>query len=57
MAVTGATLDLGVAGQGMVVDRLEIIEGEWTEEEAETSNGIITLRSQGKHFIFVIQKP
>ena len=51
------TLDLGAAGQGLVVNRLEILEDEWTEEEAETSNGIITLRSPGKHFIFVIQKP
>jgi hypothetical protein len=51
------TLDLGVAGPGVEVNRLEILKGEWTKEEAAVSDGIILLHSPGKHFIIVVQKP
>jgi len=49
-------LDLGNSVPGMVVSRLEILEEEWTEVDVHENEGMITLQSPGKHFIFVVQK-
>jgi hypothetical protein len=52
------TLDLGSGRQDFEVERLQLLTGEWTGEdhEEEESGHNVTLRSPGKHFIFVIKK-
>jgi len=49
-------LDLGGSGKGMQVDRLEILNGEWTHVDTEVSDASMMLQSKGNHTIFIIQQ-
>jgi hypothetical protein len=50
-------LDVGAAGSGLEVNQLEILTGELTKLKIDEREGIIKLKSPGKHFIFIIQNP
>jgi hypothetical protein len=48
-------LDVGAAGSGLEVNQLEILTGELTKLKIDEREGIIKLKSPGKHFIFILQ--
>ncbi len=48
-------LDVGVAGSGLEINQLEILTGELTKLKIDEREGIIKLKSPGKHFIFILQ--
>jgi hypothetical protein len=50
-------LDLSEADPGMEAERLEILTGQWTHLDAEVTDGLLNLKSPGRHFLFIIQKP
>lgn len=50
-------LDVGAAGSGPEVERLEILTGQWSKIEIEKGDDTIMLQSPGKHFIFIVQNP
>ena len=49
-------LHVGKAAGSMKAKRLELLSGIWTEEELNAVQGVVRLKSPGKHFIYVLQK-
>jgi len=50
-------LDVAVAGSDLEVKQLEILSGTWKKVKMKVGDGHINLKSPGKHFIFIVQKP
>ena len=50
-------LDVGASGSGLKVNQLEILTGDFTKLKIDEREGLIKLKSPGKHFIFILQKP
>jgi hypothetical protein len=48
-------LDVSGSESKLEVTRLEIMTGNWTEEELVASDGKLLLKAPGKHFFFLIQ--
>jgi hypothetical protein len=50
-------LDVDSSGSGLKVDQLEILTGQLTMLKIDEREGIVRLKSPGKHFIFIVQIP
>ena len=48
-------LEVGSSGSGLKVDQLEILTGQLTKLIIDEREGIVKLKSPGKHFIFILQ--
>jgi hypothetical protein len=48
-------IDLTAAGPGLVLQQLEILSGRWETLSLEEQAGSLTLKSPGKHYIYILQ--
>jgi hypothetical protein len=48
-------LDLSAAGPGLELQQLEVLSGRWDNLSLEGEAGLLTLRSPGKHYIFILR--